>query len=185
MCTAAWVNSARYQLLGMKKWVAAKHCRQAKRSRRIYTERLKWSLQFHYINNQSLLFTFTQNESIHTIKVANSFSCLPTLPNQNFYTILKQAAALFSWLPQLHLASFAVNIMRFNTSLSVFFQTVSMIFFNHFRMIFLVFIAAEIYLINLCMGQPQCSGVGQFHCEPQKGTHLELIFHLVSNYYPI
>ena len=44
---------------GDDKWVAAKHCGRAKRSRISDTHRLRSSLQFRYINNQSLLFTFT------------------------------------------------------------------------------------------------------------------------------
>ena len=42
---------------GDSKWVAAKHCGRAKRSRISDTHRLRGSLQFRYINNQSLLFT--------------------------------------------------------------------------------------------------------------------------------
>ena len=45
---------------GDDKWVAAKHCERAKRSRISNTHRLQWSLQFRYINSQSLLFTFYQ-----------------------------------------------------------------------------------------------------------------------------
>ena len=41
---------------GDDKWVAAKHCGRAKRSRISDTHRLRSSLQFRYINNQSLLF---------------------------------------------------------------------------------------------------------------------------------
>ena len=41
---------------GDDKWVAAKHCGWAKRSRISDTQRLRSSLQFHYINNQSLLY---------------------------------------------------------------------------------------------------------------------------------
>ena len=45
---------------GDDKWVAAKHCGRAKRSRISDTHRSRSSLQFRYINNQSLLFvTFT------------------------------------------------------------------------------------------------------------------------------
>ena len=40
---------------GDDKWVAAKHCGRAKRSRISDTHRLRSSLQFRYINNQSLL----------------------------------------------------------------------------------------------------------------------------------
>ena len=40
---------------GDDKWVAAKHCGRAQRSRISDTHRLRWSLQFRYINNQSLL----------------------------------------------------------------------------------------------------------------------------------
>ena len=36
--------------------VVAKHCGRAKRSRISDTHQLRWSLQFRYINNQSLLF---------------------------------------------------------------------------------------------------------------------------------
>ena len=43
---------------GDDKWVAAKHCGRAKRSRISDTHRLRPSLQFRYINNQSLL-TYT------------------------------------------------------------------------------------------------------------------------------
>ena len=41
------------------KWVAAKHCERAKRSRISDTHRLRSSLQFHYMNIQSLLLHFT------------------------------------------------------------------------------------------------------------------------------
>ena len=41
---------------GDDKWVAAKHCGRAKRSRISDTHRLRSSLQFRYINNQSLLY---------------------------------------------------------------------------------------------------------------------------------
>ena len=40
---------------GDDKWVAAKHCGRAKRSRISDTHRLRSSLQFRYINSQSLL----------------------------------------------------------------------------------------------------------------------------------
>ena len=43
---------------GDDEWVAAKHCGRAKRSRISDTHRLRSSLQFRYINNQSLLFIF-------------------------------------------------------------------------------------------------------------------------------
>ena len=43
---------------GDDKWVAAKHCGRAKRSRIIDTHRLRSSLQFRYINNQSLLLLY-------------------------------------------------------------------------------------------------------------------------------
>ena len=42
---------------GDDKWVAAKHCGRAKRSRISDTHRLRSSLQFRYINNQSLLYS--------------------------------------------------------------------------------------------------------------------------------
>ena len=42
---------------GDDKWVVAKHCGRAKRSKINDTHRLRWSLQFCYINNQSLLLT--------------------------------------------------------------------------------------------------------------------------------
>ena len=48
---------------GDDKWVAAKHCGRPKRSRISDTHRLRSSLQFRYINNQSLLFTHTQKFS--------------------------------------------------------------------------------------------------------------------------
>ena len=51
---------------GDDKWVAAKHCRRAKRSRISDTHRLRSSLQFRFINNQSLHFTFYQWTSSHT-----------------------------------------------------------------------------------------------------------------------
>ena len=44
---------------GDDKWVAAKHCGRAKRSRISNTHRLRSSLQFRYINNQSLLLLYT------------------------------------------------------------------------------------------------------------------------------
>ena len=44
------------RISGDDKWVAAKHCGRAKRSRISDTHRLRSSLQFRYINNQSLLF---------------------------------------------------------------------------------------------------------------------------------
>ena len=70
---------------GDDEWVAAKHCGWAKRSRISDTHRLWSSLQFRYINNQSLLFTSgisQQNEwqllyfnldLINIIKLNNSF----------------------------------------------------------------------------------------------------------------
>ena len=47
-------------------WVAAKHCGRAKRSRISDTHRLWSSLQFRYINNQSLLsFYFINKINVH------------------------------------------------------------------------------------------------------------------------
>ena len=43
---------------GDDKWVAAKHCGRARRSRISNTHRLRWSFQFRYINNQSLFLLF-------------------------------------------------------------------------------------------------------------------------------
>ena len=51
---------------GDDKWVAAKHCGRAKWSRISDTHRLRSSLQFRYINNQSLLFTFLPIADSHT-----------------------------------------------------------------------------------------------------------------------
>ena len=48
---------------GDDKWVAAKHCGRAKRSRISDTHRLRWSLQFRYINNQSLLYSVLASDS--------------------------------------------------------------------------------------------------------------------------
>ena len=45
-------------------WVAAKHCGRTKRSRISDTHRLRWSLQFRYINNQSLLGSVTENDLV-------------------------------------------------------------------------------------------------------------------------
>ena len=63
MCTVAWANSARYQLLGDDEWVAAMHCGRAKRSRISDAHRLQSSLQFRYINNQ----TFYWNREIRDL----------------------------------------------------------------------------------------------------------------------
>ena len=68
-CTAAWANSARYQLED-DEWVAATHCRRVKRSRITDTPRLWWSLQFRYINNQSLL------TSLYFTNDMGSFRCV-------------------------------------------------------------------------------------------------------------
>ena len=65
MCTAAWANSARYRILGMTiKWVATKHCGRAMRSRISDTHRLRSSLQFRYINNQSSLYFYDLENKI-------------------------------------------------------------------------------------------------------------------------
>ena len=72
MCTKAWVNSARYRSTsGDDKWVAAKHCGRAKLSRISDTDRLRSSLQFRYINNQSLLFTLPRQRCNCCTNVAN------------------------------------------------------------------------------------------------------------------
>ena len=44
---------------GDDEWVAAKHCGRAKRSWISDTHRLRWRLQFRYINNQSLLLLYS------------------------------------------------------------------------------------------------------------------------------
>ena len=46
---------------GDDKWVSAKHYGRAKRSGISDTHRLRWSLQFRYINNQSLRFYLCEN----------------------------------------------------------------------------------------------------------------------------
>ena len=55
---------------GDDKWVAAKHCGRAKRSRISDTHRLRSSFQFRYINNQSLLhfLLFKENSDTSTFQ---------------------------------------------------------------------------------------------------------------------
>ena len=60
---------------GDDKWVAAKHCGRAKRSRISDTHRLRSSLQFRYINNQSLLFYFIQTQKCESCQLN-----IPTTP---------------------------------------------------------------------------------------------------------
>ena len=67
---------------GDDEWVAAKHCGRAKRSRISDTHRLRSSLQFRYINNQSLLFTWTvavnppdENQDDRSARILLCFVC--------------------------------------------------------------------------------------------------------------
>ena len=58
---------------GDDKWVAAKHCGRAKRSRISDTHRLRASFQFRYINNQSLLYSHSPNDG-------QASPCLTSIP---------------------------------------------------------------------------------------------------------
>ena len=60
---------------GDDEWVAAtKHCERAKRSRISNTHRLRRSLQFRYINNQSSLFSFSSSFLLFLFFIFFSFS---------------------------------------------------------------------------------------------------------------
>ena len=57
---------------GDDKWVAAKHCGRAKRSGISDTHRLRSSLQFRYINNQSLLLLYSEYQTESLILELNA-----------------------------------------------------------------------------------------------------------------
>ena len=59
---------------GDDKWVAAKHCGRAKRSRISDTHRLRSSLQFRYINNQSLLLLLL---FVQEVEQVGWWNCIP------------------------------------------------------------------------------------------------------------
>ena len=80
---------------GDDKWVAAKHCGRAKRSRISDTHRLRSSLQFRYINNQTLLLLcshcrLSNIDWIHAPTMNDEFIYLFILTNKRLYYIVDQ-----------------------------------------------------------------------------------------------